>query len=576
MVEAILAHETGAARDGARRARARRSCKVGIPSPDERLAAYPHQFSGGMRQRVAIAIALLNNPDLIIADEPTTALDVTIQGQILFEMQKLTRETGRGADLDHARPVGHRGSGRPRVRDVRGAHRRAGRRGRRAVVAARIRTRADCSIRCPSRAPRGARLVQIPGMAPSALDVPAGMRVSRALQPCDRGVPDDARDACRSGTPQKGRRYAVIIRWRRPPRSRPTEPMAGEPALHPSLAHPDLAPLVAAAQRARDAGRRSEAAALLDRVLAADPNHPYALAGLRAARPGDGPPAGRAGRCCALVAVAAHVRCREERPRHRVPRSRGASPTRSRALPRRSPSIPTSSTRASTSAMRCSTPAMRRRRWPIIGARSRSTPSPPRFTTISATSTASCGSRPRPSHRIGARSTLDPSHAGAWSNVGNILKDLGDTDAAIDAFRRSLALAPNRPDVWSNLLLTLNASDRLTADAIAAEHRAFGRHFAALLPPLPPRERCPARGTAPAGGLRVGGFPQARGRHVLPAAARSPRPVGFEVFCYYNQPRRRRGDDRAIKVARRAFPAGGRRAGPGAGRAHPPATASTS
>ena len=67
---------------------------VGIPSPEERLDAYPHQLSGGMRQRVAIAIALLHRPDLIIADEPTTALDVSIQGQILHEMRRLARETG--------------------------------------------------------------------------------------------------------------------------------------------------------------------------------------------------------------------------------------------------------------------------------------------------------------------------------------------------------------------------------------------------------------------------------------------------------------------------------------------------
>jgi peptide/nickel transport system ATP-binding protein len=67
---------------------------VGIPRPEERLDAYPHQFSGGMRQRVAIAIAFLHRPDLIIADEPTTALDVTIQAQILAEMQRLTRQRG--------------------------------------------------------------------------------------------------------------------------------------------------------------------------------------------------------------------------------------------------------------------------------------------------------------------------------------------------------------------------------------------------------------------------------------------------------------------------------------------------
>ena len=93
MIEAIQAHASvsrGAALERASDALAR----VGIPSPEERLSAYPHQFSGGMRQRVAIAIALLNKPDLIIADEPTTALDVTIQGQILFEVQKLARESG--------------------------------------------------------------------------------------------------------------------------------------------------------------------------------------------------------------------------------------------------------------------------------------------------------------------------------------------------------------------------------------------------------------------------------------------------------------------------------------------------
>ncbi len=141
-----------------RRSRASREAlvKVGIPSPDERLRAYPHQFSGGMRQRVAIAIALLNNPDLIIADEPTTALDVTIQGQILFEMQKLTRETGAALiwithDLSviagladrvcvmYAGRIVEQGSVRRRAHAARG-----------------IRTRRGCSTRC-RRAARGAR-----------------------------------------------------------------------------------------------------------------------------------------------------------------------------------------------------------------------------------------------------------------------------------------------------------------------------------------------------------------------------------------------------------------------------------
>ncbi len=93
MIEAIQAHKKVDRKTARQRAYDALEM-VGIPSPGERLNAYPHQLSGGMRQRVAIAIAFLNEPDLIIADEPTTALDVTIQAQILHEAQALCRKTG--------------------------------------------------------------------------------------------------------------------------------------------------------------------------------------------------------------------------------------------------------------------------------------------------------------------------------------------------------------------------------------------------------------------------------------------------------------------------------------------------
>ena len=93
MAMAVQAH--GGTGQGAALALAERSlARVGIPDAAIRLNAYPHEFSGGMRQRVAIAIALLHGPELIIADEPTTALDVSIQAQILAEMKTLAQESG--------------------------------------------------------------------------------------------------------------------------------------------------------------------------------------------------------------------------------------------------------------------------------------------------------------------------------------------------------------------------------------------------------------------------------------------------------------------------------------------------
>ncbi|MBK7589879.1 MAG: ABC transporter ATP-binding protein [Betaproteobacteria bacterium] len=199
MTETIHAHEkvsAGVARDRARAA----LVKVGIPSPDERLVAYPHQFSGGMRQRVAIAIALLNHPDLVIADEPTTALDVTIQGQILFEMQKLTRETGAAMiwithDLSVIAGLADRVCVMYAGRIVE--------QGRVADVLSQPLHPYTQGLldSVPSHSARGARLRQIPGMTPSVIDLPPGCafreRCSRAAAACAVTPQESWRDAGR-------------------------------------------------------------------------------------------------------------------------------------------------------------------------------------------------------------------------------------------------------------------------------------------------------------------------------------------------------------------------------------------
>jgi peptide/nickel transport system ATP-binding protein len=172
MIETVRAHEK-VSRDEARRRSRDALGRIGIASPEERMKAYPHQFSGGMRQRVSIAIALLHKPDLIIADEPTTALDVTIQGQILYEIQKLCRETSTSLiwithDLSviagladqvcvmYAGKIVEAGDVDP-------------------VLDAPLHPYTHGLIRSvPGHSRRGQPLNQIPGMTPSLLNLPAG------------------------------------------------------------------------------------------------------------------------------------------------------------------------------------------------------------------------------------------------------------------------------------------------------------------------------------------------------------------------------------------------------------------
>ena len=94
ITEVLKLHQPGISKKECRERSLSLMKEVGIPNAEERLKCYPHQFSGGMRQRVVIAIALASTPKLIIADEPTTALDVTIQAQVLKLMKRLVNEKG--------------------------------------------------------------------------------------------------------------------------------------------------------------------------------------------------------------------------------------------------------------------------------------------------------------------------------------------------------------------------------------------------------------------------------------------------------------------------------------------------
>ena len=98
LVETIRTH-TNLSEQAARKRAIDLLAEVGIPSPDKRIDAYPHEFSGGMRQRVVIALAICAEPELIIADEPTTALDVSVQAQIISLIKRLGRDHGTAVML---------------------------------------------------------------------------------------------------------------------------------------------------------------------------------------------------------------------------------------------------------------------------------------------------------------------------------------------------------------------------------------------------------------------------------------------------------------------------------------------
>jgi peptide/nickel transport system ATP-binding protein len=174
---------------------------VGIPDPHSRFSAYPHQLSGGMRQRVAIAIALLHRPALIIADEPTTALDVSVQAQIIHEMRQLVRQSDTAmiwithdlatvsslADdimVMYAGKMVEAGPTRAILKDPRHPYTRG------------------LLDSVPSRNPRGVSLPQIPGSTPSLLKLGQGCafapRCAFASAACGEAPPtvmgEDARE----------------------------------------------------------------------------------------------------------------------------------------------------------------------------------------------------------------------------------------------------------------------------------------------------------------------------------------------------------------------------------------------
>jgi peptide/nickel transport system ATP-binding protein len=172
LVETITTH-LGLSPSAARKRAIDLLAEVGIPAPDKRIDAYPHEFSGGMRQRVVIALAICADPELIIADEPTTALDVSVQAQIIALIKRLGRDHGTSVMLvTHDMGVIAETSDRVAVMY-------AGRIAEIGPVGAVVQNPLHPYARglmgaIPTLAGDAARLVQIPGSMPRLSAIPPG------------------------------------------------------------------------------------------------------------------------------------------------------------------------------------------------------------------------------------------------------------------------------------------------------------------------------------------------------------------------------------------------------------------